>query len=61
HTGRTLFWETSAPAELISLDEMIQRYIAYILKTTKGNQSLASEILKIDRKTLYRRLQKTTE
>ncbi len=61
HTGRTLFWETAAPAELISLEEMIQRYIAYILKTTKNNQSLAAEILRIDRKTLYRRLQKPTE
>ncbi len=39
---------------------MIQRYIAYILKTTKGNQTLASEILGIDRKTLYRKLQKPT-
>ncbi len=58
HTGRTLFWETAEPAELISLEEMIQRYIAYILKTTKGNQTLASEILGIDRKTLYRKLQK---
>ena len=58
HTGRTLFWETTAPAELISLEEMTQRYIAYILKTTKGNQTLAAEILGIDRKTLYRRLQK---
>ncbi|MDK9705783.1 MAG: sigma-54 dependent transcriptional regulator [Desulforhopalus sp.] len=61
HTGRTLFWETAAPPELISLEEMIQRYIAYILKTTKGNQSLAAEVLRIDRKTLYRRLQKPTE
>ena len=61
HDGRTLFWETAVPAELISLEEMIQRYIAYILKTTKGNQTLASEILRIDRKTLYRRLQKPTE
>ncbi len=60
HTGRTLFWETAEPAELISLGEMIQRYIAYILKTTKGNQTLASEILGIDRKTLYRKLQKPT-
>jgi two-component system NtrC family response regulator len=61
HTGRTLFWETADPVERISLEEMIQRYIAYILKTTKGNQTLASEILMIDRKTLYRRLQKPTE
>jgi DNA-binding NtrC family response regulator len=61
HSGRTLFWQTATPAELISLEEMIQRYIAYVLKTTKGNQTLASEILMIDRKTLYRRLQKPTE
>ncbi len=61
HTNSTLFWETAGSAELISLDEMIQRYIAYILKTTKGNQTLASEILRIDRKTLYRRLQKPAE
>jgi two-component system NtrC family response regulator len=60
HTGRTLFWETAEQAELISLEEMIQRYIAYILKTTKGNQTLASEILGIDRKTLYRKLRKPT-
>ena len=61
HTGRTLFWQTAAPDELISLEEMNQRYISYILKTTNGNQSQASEILGIDRKTLYRRLQKPSE
>jgi DNA-binding NtrC family response regulator len=61
HTGRTLFWQTATPDERISLEEMNQRYIAYILKTTQGNQSLASEILGIDRKTLYRRLQKPSE
>ncbi|HBG19348.1 MAG TPA: sigma-54-dependent Fis family transcriptional regulator, partial [Desulfobulbaceae bacterium] len=61
HTGRSLFWETGKPAELISLDEMTDRYIAYVLKMTKGNQTLASEILAIDRKTLYRRLQKPAE
>ena len=61
HTDRTLFWQTTEPTELISLEEMTQRYIAYILKTTKGNQTLASEILMIDRKTLYRRLQKPAE
>jgi DNA-binding NtrC family response regulator len=61
HTGRSLFWETDKPAELISLDEMTERYIAYVLKMTKGNQTLASQILAIDRKTLYRRLQKPAE
>lgn len=61
HTGRSIFWEIDKPAELISLDEMTERYIAYVLRKTKGNQTLASQILAIDRKTLYRRLQKHDE
>lgn len=61
HTSRSLFWETDKPAELISLEEMTERYIAYVLKMSKGNQTLASQILNIDRKTLYRRLQKPLE
>ncbi|OGR16924.1 MAG: Fis family transcriptional regulator [Desulfobacterales bacterium GWB2_56_26] len=61
HTGRTQLWETEQPAELMSLDEMTERYIAYVLKMTKGNQTLAAQILAIDRKTLYRRLQKPAE
>jgi DNA-binding protein Fis len=40
---------------------MTERYIAYVLKMSKGNQTLASQILNIDRKTLYRRLQKPLE
>lgn len=60
HTGSALFLETDNPAELISLEEMIQRYIANVLKITKGNQTLASQILQIDRKTLYRKLKNVT-
>ena len=58
HTGSTIFLETDNPVELISLEEMNRRYIAHVLKIVKGNQSVASQILRIDRKTLYRKLQK---
>lgn len=61
HAGHSPFWGTDQPAELMSLEEMTERYIAYVLKMTKGNQTLASQILAIDRKTLYRRLQKPAE
>lgn len=58
HAGNALFLETADPIELISLEEMSRRYIAHVLKTVKGNQSVAAQILQIDRKTLYRKLQK---
>jgi DNA-binding NtrC family response regulator len=47
--------------ELISLEEMSKRYISHVLKTAKGNQSVAAQILQIDRKTLYRKLQKLND
>ena len=59
--GRSSIWHGAAPMELVPLEEMTQRYITYVLKTTEGNQTLAADILGIDRKTLYRRLQKPTE
>jgi DNA-binding NtrC family response regulator len=41
-----------------SLDEMEREYILKVLKETSGNQSRASQILGIDRKTLYLKLKK---
>jgi DNA-binding NtrC family response regulator len=58
HAGNALFLETADPIELISLEEMSRRYIAHVLKMAKGNQSVTAQILGIDRKTLYRKLQK---
>jgi DNA-binding NtrC family response regulator len=49
------------PMELISMEEMERRYIMYVLKTTGGNRSLTARILKVDRKTLYRKLQRYEE
>jgi DNA-binding NtrC family response regulator len=63
HTGNgnALFLETDNPMELTSLEEMSRRYIAHVLKTAQGNQSVAAQILQIDRKTLYRKLQKLND
>jgi DNA-binding NtrC family response regulator len=46
------------PMELISMEEMERRYIMYVLKTTGDNRTLTARILQVDRKTLYRKLQR---
>jgi DNA-binding NtrC family response regulator len=48
---------THDPAELVSMEEIERRYILHVLKTVKGNRTMAARILKLDRKTLYRKLQ----
>ena len=49
------------PMEMISMEEMERRYIMHVLKTTGGNRTLTSRILQVDRKTLYRKLQRYEE
>ncbi len=49
------------PMELISMEEMERRYIQHVLKTTGGNRTLTARILRVDRKTLYRKLQRYDE
>jgi DNA-binding NtrC family response regulator len=57
--------ETRAAADLVrgaagrglSLREVERRYILEVLRQTGGNRSRAAEILGLDRKTLYRKLQ----
>ncbi len=49
------------PMELISMEEMERRYIMHVLKTTSGNRTLTARILQVDRKTLYRKLQRYGE
>jgi DNA-binding NtrC family response regulator len=46
--------------ELLPLEEMNRRYISQVLEITEGNQTLAAEILQIDRKTIYRKLLKSS-
>jgi DNA-binding NtrC family response regulator len=47
----------SLPSELVSLEEMERRYIEHVLESAHGNKAAASRILRIERKTLYRKLQ----
>ena len=46
------------PAELVSLDAMELRYINHVLKSVGDNRTLAAKILGLDRKTLYRKMQR---
>ncbi len=46
------------PTELLSLEAVERRYILHVLKTVGGNRSAAARILGLDRKTLYRKLQR---
>lgn len=44
------------PSELVTLDEVERRYIARVMQAAGGNKSMAAQILGLDRKTLYRKL-----
>jgi DNA-binding NtrC family response regulator len=46
------------PHELLPMDKVERRYILHVLKVVKGNRTMAARILKLDRKTLYRKLQR---
>jgi two-component system response regulator AtoC len=44
------------PTELVSLEELEHRYILHVLHACGGSRTIASNVLGLDRKTLYRRL-----
>jgi two-component system response regulator HydG len=44
--------------ELVALDEIERRYILRVLTAVQGNKSRAAQVLGLDRKTLYRRLER---
>jgi DNA-binding NtrC family response regulator len=44
--------------DLPALDELERRYLLYILEITGGNRTRAAEILGIDRRTLYRMIER---
>jgi DNA-binding NtrC family response regulator len=55
--ARPLQTKTGAAAlyvDLPSLDELERRYLVHVLETVGGNRTRAAEILRIDRRTLYR-------
>ena len=45
-----------APEEIITLDELEKRYVLRVLHVVHDNRSRAAELLGIDRRTLYRKL-----
>ena len=49
---------TALYADLPSLDELERRYLLHVLKTVEGNRTRAAEILGVDRRTLYRMIER---
>jgi len=54
-----LVLEGTDPSELLPMEEVERRYIRHVLKAVGGNKTLAATALGLDRKTLYRKLQKS--
>jgi two-component system response regulator HydG len=46
------------PSEIVPLEEVERRYILRVLEAVSGNKSLAAQLLGLDRKTLYRKLER---
>jgi DNA-binding NtrC family response regulator len=46
------------PAELVPMEEVERRYIMRVVEAVGGNKTTASKILGLDRKTLYRKLER---
>lgn len=61
HKETTMFIGGDDPTELVSLEEIEQRYIEHVLATVDGNRTQAAKILGMDRKTLYRKLKRQDE
>ena len=57
HQPTRLEMSTSMPAELLTLDEINQRYVRQVLAAVGGNKTRAAKILGIDRRSIYRRLE----
>jgi DNA-binding NtrC family response regulator len=53
--GRVLVTAANAD-EVVSLDELERRYILRVIKLVEGNKSRAAQLLGLDRRTLYRKL-----
>jgi len=52
------FIGTHDPHELLPMEEVERRYILHVLKSVGDNRTAAARILKLDRKTLYRKLKR---
>ncbi len=46
------------PSELVPLEEVERRYILRVLEAVGGSKTIAAQVLGLDRKTLYRKLER---
>jgi two-component system response regulator HydG len=58
HERTRLVVASENPEELLSMEEVERRYILHVVDAVAGNKSEAAKILGLDRKTLYRKLQR---
>jgi two-component system response regulator HydG len=58
HRGSHLVVASEDPSDLVPLDEVERRYIMRVLQAVGGNKTLAARTLGLDRKTLYRKLER---
>jgi len=56
YQSRQFLVDGTDPNELLPLEEIERRYILHVLESVGGNKSTAARLLKLDRKTLYRKL-----
>ncbi len=53
--------ESNDPADLLPMEEVERRYILKVLEAVGGNKTLAAQVLGFDRRTLYRKLERSRE
>ena len=58
HRSDHVLLSVEDPSELLTLEQLESRYIHKVLKMVSGNKSQAARVLGLDRRTLYRRLEK---
>ena len=58
HESANLVVDSDDPDHLPTLDQLERRYVARVLKAVAGNKTQAARVLGVDRRTLYRKLER---
>jgi DNA-binding NtrC family response regulator len=58
HRATELVLSTEDPTTLVTLEELEKRYVVRVLESMSGNKAAAARVLGIERKTLYRMLER---
>jgi two-component system response regulator HydG len=61
HRTSQLVLSSEDPTTLVTLEELERRYVARVLEAVNGNKAAAARVLGIERKTLYRMLERWGE